>query len=404
MQTQSNLEEDGMGAVIQKYLEKTGDRQKKKKKKEKKEKKAKPSRAKTPIKKSPPTGDAKATKRASKPKSAVKSKRAKTPSKSSSRSSKKKSKAEAPVESVSDLASQTVPMISSIEPANASILYGNLWWGGFIGAVCIFMVTAFMELNCKAPDNKMSDICKPDFIHWVTTVKHMSSVLPFVFALWRLISVATHDSELANFVAAAFIWMIASSILRLIPIFPGLATPEQWQVELMNKLSIASGILAQVFLVYAFGSSQYELAQEPQWAPSRAIPFAIIGYFVVTELLKDGKALRKVVDEYENDPLTCILFICSIASTCIAGWRAACRVGYGGVGWRSRRATKQILGVVGSLSMAFSLMLEFQNEPVLAWHVLKDPLLRSVYANVALWTGVGMYTASALMHISDDAL
>lgn len=427
-----------MGAVIQAYLDAAGKKKGKMAKSKKTPKKRSsartktpkrsaakkatgktPKNAKTPKKAEAPAASAKKKNKKSTKKSTKKAARTKTPTRSSNKkkaraSAKKKKKAQfsEPVEEEAEAEQGAVEDVSTraevqaartMASSNASmdITGGYVWWGGYVGAVCVFLVMSYLELNCSDPKAPTSDICQAEFVAWVQMAKLASSALPTLLALWGIMQLPAHDSALARFVAAGFIWMLASQVLAILPRLPISAATEAWHLSLLNTLSLASGVLAQIFFVYAFSQKQYELAAEPVWSPSRAVPFAIIGYFIVTEELKEGGTLRVAYDEREADPLSCLLLFSAVAATCFAGWRAATRVGYGGVGWRSRRATKQILGVVGALSMAFVLMIEFQGKPVLGWPILTNELIRSMYAHVAMFVGVGMYAASALMHVSD---
>jgi hypothetical protein len=63
--------------------------------------------------------------------------------------------------------------------------------------------------------------------------------------------------------------------------------------------------------------------------------------------------------------VTFVLLTLKVIMTILLGWASASRLGYGGIGWRSRRATKQILGIVGCLLLLFSTMLEFEGTPIL---------------------------------------
>jgi hypothetical protein len=434
MQTQSNLEEDGMGVVIQAYLDAAGKKKGKMAKSKKTPKKRSSARTKTPKRPAAERATGKTPKNAKTPKKAEapaasakkknkkltkKAARTKTPTRSSNKkkaraSAKKKKKAQfsEPVQEEADAKQGAVEYVSTraevqaartTASSNASldITGGYVWWGGYVCAICVFLVLSYLELNCSDPEAPTSNICQAEFVAWVQMAKMVSSALPTLLALWGVMQLPAHDSALARFVAAGFVWTLASQTLAILPRLPIYAATEAWHLSLLNTLSLASGVLAQIFFVYAFSQKQYELAAEPLWSPSRAVPFAIIGYFIVTEELKAGGTLREAYDAREADPLSCLLLFGAVAATCFAGWRAATRVGYGGVGWRSRRATKQILGVVGALSMAFVLMIEFQGKPVLGWPILANDLMRSMYAHVAMFVGVGMYAASALMHVSD---
>eukprot|EP00946_MAST-07B_sp_MAST-7B-sp1_P004654 g4654.t1 len=418
---ESNLEEDGMGAVIEEYLHAAGE-EKARKKKEKRTKatpKKKSTRAKTPRRQASSGRKTSSTRKKKTPtkkapsnstkKNKNKKSRTKTPSRSASEKKKKKKKSSAkkhtqfadPVSEEHEVTSSSDTSDYTTHHACLGMTDGYLWWGCYAVAMCLFLVMSYLEINCSHHDLATSDICQADFVKWVHGTKMFASMLPGLLALWGITQLSANDSPLARFVAAGFVWMVASQVLEVLPQLSSLSNTDVWHASLLEVLSIAAGVVSQVFFVFAFGQKQYELAKEPEWSPLRAVPFAIIAYFIISEEFKEGRALRSAYDIRNEDPLRFFLLFGTVVTTCVAGWRAASRLGYGGIGWRSRRATKQILGVVGALSMAFALMIEFQGRPVLGWTILEHSLIRTMYSRVAVFVGVGMYAASAIMHNND---
>ena len=108
-------------------------------------------------------------------------------------------------------------------------------------------------------------------------------------------------------------------------------------------------------------SPQEELAKAPVLNLKRFIPFGIIGYFIVSKLYLPNGMLLKAYENMETEPIIFGLLFVKNTLPPFVGWASASRVGYGGIGWKSRRATKQILGVVGCLFLLSGMMINLEN-------------------------------------------
>eukprot|EP00946_MAST-07B_sp_MAST-7B-sp1_P005084 g5084.t1 len=187
-ETQSNLEEDGMGAVIEDYLQAVGEikaRQKKEKRKKATPKK-KSARAKTPRQKATSGRKASSTRKKKTPtkkasssstkKKKTKTPRAKTPTRSAGEKkknsrTKKQTQFADPVSEEHEVTSSSDTSEYTTHPGYVAMTDGYLWWGCYAVAVCIFLVMSYLEMNCSHDDTATSDICQADFVYWVRGTK-----------------------------------------------------------------------------------------------------------------------------------------------------------------------------------------------------------------------------------------
>ena len=415
---------------------------------EKKTKKKKQQKEKTPRAKTPARGKTAGKATTAKPKSALKknkrgsakkasASRDKTPTRSASRQSSRRAQfSDPPVEEGADddeddddvdavvddenddfadddTSSSSSSSSSGGAGAANALSYASdasfptayiFWSGAFVASVCLYILASVMlrgVIPCM-PDTPASRDCAAEEAQLrrvLSSVQTVAGVLPTVIAGMSLYALEEKvHSPLARYVIAACVWLAAGQVATAI----GDAQADDGQVTpVARNVALAAAAAGQTFLVVAFGSRQAELAASPPWTPARALPFALLMWFVFSEQLKPQGALHQALRDKDDDPLRSVLMLVLISTTCLAGWRAASRVGYGGVGWRSRRATKQLLAVVAALSTVLGMMVEFQGTRVLSAGFLDDEFARAIYSRVATWIGVGLYTASAWMHCAD---
>jgi hypothetical protein len=235
-----------------------------------------------------------------------------------------------------------------------------------------------------------------NFMWWNEAVHRMArSGAPLV----AFAGVATHPSKktpIAAKTAAGIIWYVASVVLPMCAL--------EAEPRLLRWLTVGASAASSVFFALSFLSQQGELASPPILSLIRSVPFAIVGYYLLSELLSSESAvLSSAYANFDSDPVTFVFLLLKVVAPLIAGWAAASRVGYGGVGWRSRQATKQILGVVGTLLLLLSFLVEFENQVLLPLDrvVAGGPLLRYRTVFVCETMAIGLFATSALMHMID---
>ena len=251
-------------------------------------------------------------------------------------------------------------------------------------------------LPCPSGDLKACAASNALF-HYYVEIIHI--VVKAGAPLVAFVGVASHPNKnnaLASNVGAGLIWHITAKSLDMC------AVPTPY-TQYLEWLVLCSSCLAYVLFAIAFMSQQEELATAPVLGLKYALPFAIIGYYLVSELFHTDGLLFSAHANVEHDPLTFGLLLLKVMLPCFVGWAAASRVGYGSIGWRSRRATKQILSVVGCLFLLFGMMVEFQGQAILPLSTfMVNDLLRTRVVFVCETMMVGFFATSAILHADDE--
>lgn len=397
---ESLLLEDGLGDVVDAYKKEKKER----KKREREAKKKNPAKSRRGRTKSPgnstkgkklkkektPKKESKKSptpKKSSAKKKATKSPRSKTPPRAS------KSSPDARSPAVEDAASMQATIEENFKVKHEeafSQVQTFLWWGVFLIFACshVLLTVLFHE---NADENEA-------WVKFLKIARSITACLPALIALSGLVAHPNSSRSLPKYLSVSIVWFAAVEILRQLSAW-GFDSDQ----ELMRLVTLGAGCVARIFACIGFQSSEQFGSSGPSISLIRVLPFGILVYFIVNELSLSGGPLEKVSGG-DITPATALFGIIIITSG-LAGWRSAARVGYGDIGWRSRRATKQIIGVVACLVMMFALMIDFEGTQVLRIPILasgKYANMRSTYRLCAEWLTVGLLATSALMHCVDE--
>jgi hypothetical protein len=257
---------------------------------------------------------------------------------------------------------------------------------------------------CTPDDVDRSNDCAAQaasFKYWMRLVHDGSRVFAPLMAFGGIASHPHRQQDFAAWMNAGILWYICSLVLPMCTVEDKHQRLLQWSV--MGTLCVAHVFMARSFM--SVQQSEKTAASAPKLLFSRALPFAIIGYYLVSELLiSENGVLFAAHANMENDTVTFVLLLLKVVLPLIVGWTAACRVGYGEIGWRSLRATKQTLGVIACLLFLFSMMLEFEGQVILPLSDMISTgtsLFRQRIVFVCETLAIGLLATSTLLHLED---
>ena len=283
---------------------------------------------------------------------------------------------------------------SSTSAATMSSLFSSFyfyWWAPFLVLSAVVLYTHCEKGNdCDAPSASS--------MWWNITIHNMASSLAPLVAFSGIAWHPSKKKPLANMTAVGIIWYVASVVLPMCIV--------EGEQRLLRWLTIGASAASSVFFALSFLSKQEELTSSPTLDFVRSVPFAIVGYYLLSELFHEERGVlfsAYSTKQLESDPVIFVFLLLKVVAPLFAGWAAASRVGYGGIGWRSQQATKQILGVVGTLLLLFSFLVEFEGQVLLPLDqvVASGPLLRYRTKFVCDTLAIGLFATSALMHMID---
>tara|TARA_B100000795_G_scaffold230077_1_gene187409 strand:+ start:343 stop:1560 length:1218 start_codon:yes stop_codon:yes gene_type:complete len=388
-------------------------------------KKKKSSRTKTPAKKT--TKKAKTSKKKATPKpkksSTKKKQRTKTPPPSSSRGKKtKKAESESEDEDAEEEANDAViayansnagKHTSNNDNDTSASLFGSsiFYWSGpyiFFSAIVLYTMLFFAD-EYKFPcitDKDATTTCdqqKATFILYIEWLQIIASGLAPLIAYFGIMKHPQSNNTLfSKKIATGVVWFFAFIAL------PFCTVANKDHVRLVKWATQSCNIMSSVSFTMAFMSSSDYSSVKPTWNVKRVLPFCIIGYYLFTELFRSGSSdnsiqpglLRVHYEQMETDSISFVLFALEIAVPLLLGWAAASRVGYGGIEWRSLRATKQTLGVIGCLFILFNLMIRVNEQVILPLNLSALMLDRLQF--VCQTMAIGLLATSALLHADEE--
>ena len=391
-------------------------------------KKKKSSRTKTPAKKT--TKKAKTSKKKATPKpkksSTKKKQRTKTPPPSSSRGKKtKKAESESEDEDAEEEADDAVIAyansnagkhtlsVSTSDMITSASLFGSsiFYWSGpyiFFSAIVLYTMLFFAD-EYKFPcitDKDATTTCDQQeatfklYIEWLQIIA--TGLAPLIAYFGIMKHPQSNNTLFSKKIATGVVWFFAFIAL------PFCTVANKDHVRLVKWATQSCNIMSSVSFTMAFMSSSDYSSVKPTWNVKRVLPFCIIGYYLFTELFRSGSSdnsiqpglLRVHYEQMETDSISFVLFALEIAVPLLLGWAAASRVGYGGIEWRSLRATKQTLGVIGCLFILFNLMIRVNEQVILPLNLSALMLDRLQF--VCQTMAIGLLATSALLHADEE--
>jgi len=118
---------------------------------------------------------------------------------------------------------------------------------------------------------------------WNITIHNMASSLTPLVAFSGIAWHPSKKKPLANMTAVGIIWYVASVVLPMCIV--------EGEQRLLRWLTIGASAASSVFFALSFLSKQEELTSSPTLDFVRSVPFAIVGYYLLTELFHEERGV-----------------------------------------------------------------------------------------------------------------